>query len=84
MKGELLERARQHDKENMTPELALERLFLSAATKPEIQRQFDQRSQLISALSEVAKQRDQAEAYQIDALWGRVLDYALVVLSGFE
>jgi hypothetical protein len=84
MKSELLQRARQHDKENMTPELALERLFLSAATKPDIQRQFDQRSPLVSALSEVAKQRDQAEAYQIDALWGRVLDYALVVLSGFE
>lgn len=82
LKGELLERARGHAGENMTLEVAVERLFSSAPTKPEIEEQMKQRSSLLEALSAVAKRRDQSGAYELDALWARVLDHAFVVASG--
>jgi hypothetical protein len=84
VKGELIERARGHTGENMTLELAVERLCSSAPTKLEIEEQIKQRSSLFATLSAVAKRRDESQAYELDGLWARVLDHAFVVVSGLK
>lgn len=84
VKGELFERARRHPGENMTLELALERLFSSAATRTDIEEQLTQRPSLMEALSAMAKRRDLSKAYELEALWARVLDHAFVVVSALE
>jgi hypothetical protein len=85
IKGEVLERARRHAKENMTLEMAVERLFSSVATRAEIEEQLSRRrSALIDALSNVAKRRNEPVQYDLDALWSRALDHAFVVLNGIK
>lgn len=81
VKGELFERARRQPGENMTLELALERLFSSAPARTDIEEQFVQRPSLMEALSAVAKRRDLSKAYELEALWARVLNHAFVVVS---
>ncbi len=84
VKGELLERARGHVGENMTLELAAQRLFLSAPTKADAEEQINQRPSLVEALSAVAKRRDEPRSYEIDALWARTLDHAFVILGALK
>jgi hypothetical protein len=84
VKGELLERARRQPDENMTIDLALDRLFASAPTRTEIEEQFRQRSSLIGALSAVAKRRDLSKPYELEALWARILDHTFVVVSALQ
>jgi len=84
VKGELFERARRQPGENMSIELALERVFSSAPTRTEIEEQFRQRSSLMDALSAVAKRRDLSKPYELEALWARVLDHAFVVVSALK
>ena len=84
VKGELFERARRQSGENMTIDLAFERLFSSAPTRTEIEEQFTQRPSLMEALSAVAKRRDLSKGYELEALWARVLDHAFVVVSALK
>lgn len=84
LKGELREKARKHARENMPRQLILDRLFPSASTRIEVQDQFDQRSDLIAALSAVANQRDQDGTLEVDALWSRGLDHAFIVVGALN
>jgi hypothetical protein len=84
VKGELFDRARGHAGENMTLELAAQRLFLSSPTRVDAEEQINQRSSLMEALSAVAKRRDRPGSYEIDALWVRTLDHAYVVLGALK
>jgi hypothetical protein len=84
LEGQLREKARNHPGENMPPELILERLFPSASTRIEVKEQFNQRSDLVAALSTVAKQRDQEGTLKLDALWLRVLNHAFIVVGALN
>jgi hypothetical protein len=84
VQGELMQRARKHERENMTLPLACERLFSPSSMYREIQEEVEGRSALYSLLSEVAKQRDAQQAFQLDALWVRTLNHIFIVIGGFE
>ena len=84
LQGELFELARGQPRENMTPKIVLERLFSSAPTRKEVEQQFAQRSGLIEALSAIAKRRDSSRVYDVDAVWARVLDHALIIANALN
>lgn len=84
IKGELMEKARNHPGENMPDSLILEGLFPSTANRIEVQAQFDQRSDLVAALSDVGKARDVLGKHRLDVLWSRVLDHAFIVVGGMK
>jgi hypothetical protein len=84
LQGELFEQARHRPKENMKPDIVLERLFSSAPTRTDVEQQFAQRPTLIDELSKKAKQRDPSQVYDVDALWARVLDHAFIVANALN
>ena len=84
LKGELYEKARHHSDENMTLDIVLERLFLSAPTRMEVKEQLKQRSVLIHALSSLAKRRGSSASYELEALWARVLDHVFILVSALH
>jgi hypothetical protein len=81
IKGELFERARRHSTENMTIDIVIQCLFATSPTVTEVAEEFQKRSNLISDLSAIAKARETASAYELDGLWSRVLDHAVIILS---
>ena len=81
MKGQLFELAREHNKENMTFDVVLSRLFQNSTRKVDVEEQFNKHAVLISEMSTLAKRRDTVNVSQMQALWAQVLNYSYIILT---
>lgn len=80
LKGELLERARRVPHEHLSLEQAVERLFVEDTLSNDVVREMTSRSEIISALSDIAKDRVGGTTSAVDGVWARVINHALIVL----
>lgn len=84
VKGDLFKMARKHPQDNMTWEKMAERLAKGGSTGTEYQeliRQQENRSALISRLSDILKDREGGSATNLDNVWIQVINHIYTVLG---
>lgn len=84
IKGDLFEKARKREKENMTWSTMAQRLAKSGPNSNEcneIKNQEGEQSDLIDLLSRILKKREGIHTIDLDTIWIRTLDHIYIVLN---
>jgi len=84
IRGDLYNKARKLEKENMTWEIMAERLAkggINSVEYKEIINQNEELSKLINILSEILKDREGTMFYNLNIIWIQTLDHIYVILN---
>jgi len=87
IKGELFDRARNYDNENMNWDLMAERLHRgenNGVEHKEILRQESIRSKIVDELSKAAKDREGSNSISIQDLWTKLINHLYVLLNSIH